>query len=556
MRLRNVIPMACVLLALLAGCVGDGPRSGCAKRPMAVMFLLDGLRADALANACTPNIDRLAAGTWRPGYRGEWTLSGQTLADARPSSAANHAAILTGCDATRTKVFANGQIKAGAYGDCPLWLARVVDADPSRRALFAYSWGEDGDFGKHPRVAFRHASDADNGREVPKLLGAPDAPDATAWFIDLPDHGGHGTGFYPHGGDYLAAVHESDRLIGASLDAIAARPTFAAEDWLVLVVSDHGGYGRGHGMWGGQASTVPLVAAGRGVPSGRLAGAPRHYALTALALKHFGLDAAKLGLDARLARLAESEMARPLADGLAAYLDFEKGAPANAVAAGPEPVLLGTNAVSGAKGGLFGGCLRLNGPGNAVAGVRLDGSEKLKFEGGSCFAVTLWAKLPAAQRGDAPLVANKDWRSGANPGIVLVSARKTENVSVPGVGFNGAVADARRRIDLGTFDVEPGKWTFYAATRDADGVLTVYQGASDGRLHWICERAEGLVLDALPFHVGQDGTGGYRHSLVGEVDECALWTRALDGDEVRLVFEAGRTGVPLGTLLANPAAGL
>ena len=81
-------------------------------------------------------------------------------------------------------------------------------------------------------------------------------------------------------------------------------------------------------------------------------------------------------------------------------------------------------------------------------------------------------------------------------------------------------------------------------------MLTVYQGRADGRLNWICSRAPDiLVKTGLPFHIGQDGTGAYRHSLNGDVDDFALWTRALSHEDVRRIFEAGRQGLLLGELL-------
>ena len=103
---------------------------------------------------------------------------------------------------------------------------------------------------------------------------------------------------------------------------------------------------------------------------------------------------------------------------------------------------------------------------------------------------------------------------------------------------------------MGTYDVEPGQWVFYAVVRNAEGVLTVYQGRADGRFNWFCAPAPDiLVKSGLPFYIGQDGTGAYPHPLSGDVDDFALWTRALSHDDVRRIYEAGRQGLPLGELL-------
>ncbi len=50
---------------------------------------------------------------------------------------------------------------------------------------------------------------------------------------------------------------------------------------------------------------------------------------------------------------------------------------------------------------------------------------------------------------------------------------------------------------------------------------------------------------ALPFFIGQDGTGRYKHPFVGDVDDVAIWTRTLTHGEVRRIWEAGRFGKAL-----------
>ena len=55
---------ACV--AVTAACA-----SGAAERrvPKALVVMLDGCRADAVENATAPNLQKLMAGQWQPGYR-------------------------------------------------------------------------------------------------------------------------------------------------------------------------------------------------------------------------------------------------------------------------------------------------------------------------------------------------------------------------------------------------------------------------------------------------------------------------------------------------------
>lgn len=519
------------------------------RRPKAIIFMLDGLRADALEAAYVPNIDKLCAGQWQPGYRGLSSLTGRTVPDAEPSSAANHTAIATGVTAVKNGVARNSQTVNGKYAEWPTWLARVAD-QCGKKSLFVYSWDENKDLGPHPKVAFLKGTDASNAVELPKIMAGPDAPDAVLYFIDVPDHFGHGTGFYPFGNDYLHGVYESDQFVGSVLTAIASRPTFAQEDWFIGVTGDHGGYNNSHGMWGGHASTIPLVACSRHVEQGQIAGAPHHYDLTLTALAHFGLDVSKMNLDGQLlGKAAPVEPERALKDGLVVYLPFANGL-GNAVAGGPVAKFFGAEGVAKLNGkGFLGGCLHVSGGTNVQGGVRIEGTERLAF-GKGAFSALVWVRLPAEQEGDPPIFANKDWRSGENPGFVLTAARPTPKFGRKGVSFNCGMANARKRIDLGSYDVVPGAWLFYAVTRNAEGVVTFYQGGADGRFNWISdEGSEGVFASGMPICLGQDGTGSYRYNFAGDIDDFALWTRCLTPLDVRRIYKAGRRGLALADIL-------
>ena len=519
------------------------------RRPKALLIMLDGVRADAIVNACTPNLDRLMAGQWRPGYTCAWSLSGQTVFDANPDSAPNHSSIATCACAAKHGVQRTGDMKGARFAEWPIWLKRVTDADPSRRALYIFSWKPDEFCSSDPRVREIHSSDEDNARALPKILAAEDAPDATLYFIDLPDHWGHATRFAPSTPTYLNSIQTSDRYIGAALDAIASRKTFDEEDWLIMVTSDHGGYHFYHGDWAGiQAKTIPVILAGRNVPTGELKGRPFHYDLTATALKHFGIDVRALNLDGCvLTEVRKPQPKRALTDGLKVYLPFDDKNPVNLVAGGPVPELFGTNVLCGVKSGyemesgVIGGGLNFSGP---ASGLRLRGSESLEYENGSDFTAAVWVRN-LEHEAVAPIFANKDLKDCANPGVALIANGKLGGWSRtgPGVCFNAAVPDVRKRIDLGAHDGDEERWALYVVThRGADGLVTIYHGSPDGNLYWICEEARDLSLKAQPFHLGQDGTGAYPQTFCGGLDEFALWTRSLERDEVKDIFYAVHQG--------------
>ena len=257
--------------------------AGAAPAPKALVVMLDGVRADAVENACAPNMQRLVAGKWQPGYSCAWSFTAKTVPVALASSAPNHAAITLGVTAAKNCVTNTGkQFVQCDYKKWPSFLARIAEARPGAKTLFMYSWKADELLCPHPKVEFSYggtratkaenarwggayARDLANGAELERRLASDAAPDATLLMLDCPDHGGHGLldgwggGFYPYSTSYLNAIHLCDGIVGRCLDAIAKRPTFKDEDWIVVITSDHGGYANTHGLFGGHATAVPLI---------------------------------------------------------------------------------------------------------------------------------------------------------------------------------------------------------------------------------------------------------------------------------------------------------
>ncbi|MBP5319912.1 MAG: alkaline phosphatase family protein [Kiritimatiellae bacterium] len=549
MKRRCEMSVFWALSLLMSGWAAEARADG-ARRPMVLMVMFDGMRADAIEAARMPNLANLRAGAWQVGYRAAWTVTGQTVPDAAPNSAPNHVSLATGVVASKHGVSSNGSTAEGNYARYPTWLKRVVDEKPGAKALFVYSWDEDATLGPAEGVTFLGQSDAQNAVTLAETLASEGAPDATLYFINLPDDGGHDAGFYPHSDEYLAALAEADTCLGRCLAAIGQRPTFAEEDWLILVTADHGGYGKTHGQESGrQAHTVPIVISGRNVAEGRLPGLPYTYALTASALSHFGIDPVAAGLDAEpIGGTAVTDPARSLNDGLAVYMPFDTDV-SNQAGITPEAIM-SNEGVSLAINGFVGQYLKLEG-----GSIKLDGSQDLTYEGGGkCFAAIVWARLPREQPGDSLIFGNNNWDVGSNPGVALVAYR-AESAKTPGVCFNyrDSTAQASRTV-LGTFDREDNQWDFYAVTRNEEGVMTLYQGRCDGTLNWVAGDASDLYLKTdFPFHLGQDGTGKYGVRFVGDLDDFAFWTRGLSHDDIRRIYEYGRAGMALGDLLTIDA---
>lgn len=540
------------------------------RRPMALMVMVDGLRADAVETGEMPNLQSVMDGTWASGYRTAWSLDGgvadsTSLRKTIPSSGPNHASIATGVTPQKHGVTSNENTGSGNFAAYPTWLKRVVDANPGAAALFAYTWENDADIGPADGVTFLHGTDAGNATAVAARLASADAPDATMFFIDGPDAAGHSYNFFPMSTEYKSALAAADGYIGQCLAAITNRATFAQEDWLVLVTSDHGGYRNMHGqvIYGRQADTVPLAISGRNVAPGRITGIPYNYDVAASALAHFGVSAS--GLDAtRRDRATGVDAARALSDGLVAYLPFDTSTTANAAPGSSiAPTSGGSPAI--ASGGVIGGYC--NFPGGTGHYVKLDGTDSasISYEGGKCLAVTLWMKIARPVNGDPAIVANKKW-TGAAKGVLLFGGYNKLNDHCGLSGYNSSVGlhmsdggshAINNRLDMGPFDYEDdaSTWMFFAFTRNADGVITLYQGRNDGTLDWISGSFSGFSLESgYPFFIGNDATGNYSKPFIGGIDDFGLWTRSLTHDEIRRIYESGRAGTALGGLLANGPA--
>ena len=115
----------------------------------------------------------------------------------------------------------------------------------------------------------RFVVDTDDARLVEKLTSyLEDRPGEFVFLhIALPDEVGHEDGFMSD--RYLAAVRETDVLVGTVLDTIVGRPALR-RDTVVLLTADHGGDGLSHSDQSKVANyQIPFIAWGPGVPAGR-----------------------------------------------------------------------------------------------------------------------------------------------------------------------------------------------------------------------------------------------------------------------------------------------
>ena len=258
---------------------------------------------------------------------------------------------------------------------------------------------------------------------------------------------------------------------------------------------------------------------------------------------------AMAALAAASAVQSASATERPLTDGLVAYMPFDSSLTENA-ASGSSVTPRSNGSVGVAANGKFGNCADFPAGTGSTNYVNLDGSDtgSITYENGNtCFAATLWLKMPDDVPGDPSFLANKSWASGLNKGFTLFAAQG---------GVNLNAGDGSSRIDMWTmYHERTNDWTFYAVTCDSDGVITLYQGRKDGTLASLSNTLSGFTMESgASICIGNDSSGGYSCPFVGGIDDVGIWTRTLAQDEINRIYSAGRVGIALGTL-ANASAG-
>ena len=78
-------------------------------------------------------------------------------------------------------------------------------------------------------------------------VGSEEERDIIFAIYENPDNNGHSTGFGNDNYRYTNSIVKSDNYAYEIIDMIKNRSTYDSEDWLIIMSSDHGGKGRGHG---------------------------------------------------------------------------------------------------------------------------------------------------------------------------------------------------------------------------------------------------------------------------------------------------------------------
>ncbi len=286
------------LAALLGSAIACGAttpawgQAGEATRGKKVMVIgIDGVRPDILAAVETPHLDAL---------RGQGAFSDQATTTRPTISGPAWSSMLTGVWPEKHGVRSNN-FAGNRYETYPDFLTRIEAVRPDLATFVVADWlplvTEDSGgplFGDGPDtkvvldgydLGWAEADARSVDAAVEHLRTAD--PDALFVYLGNPDETSHEARSI--GPEYRNAIALADQHVGRLVEAVRARASYADEDWLLLVSTDHGRRpDGGHGGSSRAETTIFFLAHGPSVVRGSLDEPPRIVDVAATALVHLG----------------------------------------------------------------------------------------------------------------------------------------------------------------------------------------------------------------------------------------------------------------------------
>ncbi len=235
-----------------------------------VFIIVDGIAADMLKAAATPNLDAIA----KEGAYTDAAVGGEKggYSETPTISAVGYNSLLTGTWVNKHNVFGNS-IKNPNYS-YPTIFRLFKDQYPDRKTAIFSTWEDNRtkllgaglpqthnlkvdysfDGFELDTVRFPHDQKREYIRNIDQLVATEAAqyiseksPDLSWVYLEFSDDMGHGFGDSPQ---LMDAIHFEDSLVGHIYNSVKKREKENGEDWLLLVTTDHGRSpvdGRGHG---------------------------------------------------------------------------------------------------------------------------------------------------------------------------------------------------------------------------------------------------------------------------------------------------------------------
>ncbi|MGV3486363.1 MAG: alkaline phosphatase family protein [Planctomycetaceae bacterium] len=282
--------------------------------PKVLIIGIDGCRPDAVKISKTPNLDALIEAGML--FQGTDIREPNGTDKADTISGPGWSNLLTGVWPDKHQVLDN-KFSNPNYAQYPHMFSRLKEVRPRAVTASFSTWAPIEDkivsaadvsrnFSNPPQDYARW--DREAAAACAEYLKTGE-PDLVVCYQGEVDEAGHAHGFHPTVPQYIAAIETVDQNIETLVAAIHARPSFAQEDWLTIVCTDHGGHGTGHG--GGHAvpeiRTTFLIVSGPAATQGKSDAPTYQVDVVPTALSHlnaelspaWGLDGQAVGLNVK-----------------------------------------------------------------------------------------------------------------------------------------------------------------------------------------------------------------------------------------------------------------
>ncbi|MFE1876838.1 alkaline phosphatase family protein [Streptomyces sp. NPDC059496] len=329
---RRAVAATAVTSALIAAALATPAGAAAPANTDKVLVIgIDGAVLDRVKVANAPHLNGLMA----QGLTARSTLYASPM--AATSSGPGWSTIATGVWPDKHGVKDNS-FTGKNYAAHPDFLTRIENAKPALNTYAAADWepitstDQNGPiFSAKVDKRLSLKGDRDGYRtEDPKIAAAAAAelrdqnPDAAFVYLGEIDAAGHSYGAASQ--QYLDTVARVDTLVGQLLTAVKNRPTYAQENWKILVTTDHGHTDSGgHGGSTIQERGTFVIAKGAGIPAGSVRADVRLADVAATALAQVGVSGS--GLDGVPLNAPDDDPFDTLRPNLSARVD-ETGIPA------------------------------------------------------------------------------------------------------------------------------------------------------------------------------------------------------------------------------------
>ncbi len=234
--------------------------SNIGKSKYVIVIGFDGLSPDGLKKANTPNFDRLM-------NEGSFSLNARAVLPT--SSSTNWASMIMGAGPEQHGITSNSwekddfELPAVVEEDSFLFpsIFNMVNNNIENAEIGAiYHWGG---FGRlFDKSAVDYDANPKTEEDTAKLASeyiVSKKPTFTFIHFDHIDHAGHK---YGHGSsEYYKSVEKGDELLGEVIAAV--KDAGMEEEVLIIVSSDHGGVGKGHGGESLKEVEIPFIIWGK-----------------------------------------------------------------------------------------------------------------------------------------------------------------------------------------------------------------------------------------------------------------------------------------------------